>query len=114
MDSYIDAGYDFCFLTARSCEDVVKQALDDFLLKRSTEGKYTKLGSTFKKTISHAVNDDLKNYPGETDAEKKANILVKLCKEYDKVVFVDDDKKNIRAAKDLDLPNLKVIKAWDE
>lgn len=114
MDSYIDAGYDFCFLTARSCEDVVKQALDDFLLKRSTDGKYTKLGSTFKKTISHAVNDDLKNYPGETDAEKKANILIKLCKEYDKVVFVDDDKKNIRAAKDLDLPNLKVIKAWDE
>lgn len=114
MDSYIKAGYDFCFLTARSCEDVVKQALDDFLLTRDSDGKLKKLGSTFKKTISHAVNDQFKKYPGETDYEKKANILKEICNKYDKVVFVDDDEKNIKAAKKLNISNLTVIKAWKE
>ena len=31
-----------------------------------------------------------------------------------KVVFVDDDTKNVRAAKGLQLKNLTVIKAWEE
>ena len=31
-----------------------------------------------------------------------------------KVIFVDDDTKNVRAARGLEMPNLKVIKAWDE
>ena len=26
MDSYIEAGYDFCFLTARGCEETVKKS----------------------------------------------------------------------------------------
>lgn len=114
MDDYVDAGYDFCFLTARSCEEVVKKALDDFLLHKGSDGEFKKLGTAFKKTISHAVNDDIKKYPGSSDAEKKANILKELCKKYDKVVFVDDDHKNVRAARELSLPNLKVIKAWDD
>ena len=114
MDNYIQAGYDFCFLTARSCEDTVKKALTDFLKFRDEDGALKELGDSFKKTFSHAVNDDIRNYPGKTDAEKKANVLIKLCKEYDKVVFVDDDKKNVSAARDLNIKNLKVIKAWDE
>lgn len=114
MDNYIQAGYDFCFLTARSCEDVVKKALSDFLKFRDEDGALKELGDSFKKIFSHAVNDDIRNYPGKTDAEKKANVLIKLCKEYDKVVFVDDDKKNVSAARDLNIKNLKVIKAWDE
>ena len=60
------------------------------------------------------LNDEYKKYPGKTDAEKKANILIKLCKKYDRVVFVDDDKKNVSAARELNIKNLKVIKAWDE
>lgn len=114
MDDYVDAGYDFCFLTARSCEEIVKKALDDFLLHKGSDGEFKKLGTAFKKTISHAVNDDIKKYPGSSDAEKKANIIKELCKKYDKVVFVDDDHKNVRAARELSLPNLKVIKAWDD
>jgi len=114
MDNYIQAGYDFCFLTARSCEDVVKKALTDFLKFRDEDGALKELGDSFKKIFSHAVNDDIRNYPGKTDAEKKANVLIKLCKEYDKVVFVDDDKKNVSAARDLNIKNLKVIKAWDD
>ena len=114
MDDYVDAGYDFCFLTARSCEEIVKKALDDFLLHKGSDGEFKKLGTAFKKTISHAVNDDIKKYPGSSDSEKKANILKELCKKYDKVVFVDDDHKNVRAARGLNLDNLKVIKAWDD
>lgn len=114
MDDYINAGYDFCFLTARACEDVIKNALDDFLKTRKNNGALEKLGSSFNKTFSHAVNDKFKNYPGSTDAEKKANCLKNLCKQYDKVVFVDDDHKNVSAARNLKISNLTVIKAWDE
>lgn len=114
MDDYIKAGYDFCFLTARGCEEMVKKALKEFLKFRDKDGALKELGDTFKETFSHAVNDEIKNYPGKSDAEKKANVLIKLCKKYDKVVFVDDDHKNVRAAKNLNISNLKVIKAWDE
>lgn len=114
MDDYVNAGYDFCFLSARSCEDTVKKALSDFLLVRDENGILKELGDSFKKIMSHAVNDEYKKYPGKTDAEKKANVLTKLCKKYDRVVFVDDDKKNVSAARELNIKNLKVIKAWDE
>jgi len=114
MDDYIKAGYDFCFLTARGCEDVIKKAIGDFLKFRDEDGALKELGDSFKKTFSHAVNDEIKTYPGKNDAEKKGNVLKKLCKEYDRVVFVDDDKKNVNAARNLNIKNLKVIKAWDE
>jgi len=113
MDDYVNAGYDFCFLTARSCEETVKKAISDFLLIRDKNGVLQELGDSFKKIMSHAVNDEYKKYPGKTDAEKKANILIKLCKKYDRVVFVDDDKKNVSAARELNIKNLKVIKAWE-
>lgn len=112
LDDYVAAGYEFCFLTARQCEEVVKKAIDSFLRVRR-DGILQELGDTFNKTLSHAVNDKVKKYPGKTDAEKKANILIKLCQTHDKVVFVDDDRKNVNAAINLNIPNLKVIKAWD-
>ena len=114
MDDYVNAGYDFCFLTARGCEETVKKALSDFLRIRKDDGALHELGDVFKKTISHAVNDHYKIYKGETDAQKKANVLIDLCKKYDKVVFVDDDTKNVRAARGLNIKNLKVIKAWED
>lgn len=115
MDAYIEAGYDFCFLTARGTEETVKKAIKDFLKIRDKEtGALKEIGDVFKETLSHAVNDDFKNYPGKTDAEKKANVLRDLCEQYDKVVFVDDDHKNVRAARRLNIENLKVIKAWEE
>ena len=71
------------------------------------------LGDVFKKSMSHAVNDTLHKYHGATDAEKKANILIGLCKKYDRVVFVDDDRKNLKAARELGLKNLKVVQAHE-
>jgi len=114
MDDYIKAGYDFCFLTARGCEETIKKAIGDFLKFRDEDGALKELGDSFKKTFSHAVNDEIKKYPGKTDAEKKGNVLKNLCRKYDRVVFVDDDKKNVNAARNLNIKNLKVIKAWDE
>jgi len=115
LDAYINAGYDFCFLTARGCEDVIKTALYDYLEFRNKEtGALQKLGSIFKKTLSHAINDEVKSYKGYTDAEKKANVLRSICKKYDHVVFVDDDMKNVKAANELGIKNLKVVKAWKE
>lgn len=115
MDAYVEAGYDFCFLTARGAEDTVKKALKDFLkIKDRETGALKELEDEFRDTFSHAVNDLSKQYKGKTDAEKKANVLKDICKKYDKVVFVDDDKKNVRAARDLEIPNLKVIKAWED
>ena len=113
MDEYIKAGYEFSFLTARSCEDVVKSALGDFLKKKDNDGALKDLGEEFNKSMSHAVNDSIRTYKGATDAEKKANILRDLCKKYDKVVFVDDDDKNIKASRELGLKNLMVVKAQE-
>jgi FMN phosphatase YigB (HAD superfamily) len=114
MDNYVSRGYDFCFLTARGCEDVVKTALDDFLEFRDMDGTLKKLGNRFKKTLSFAVNDEYKKYCGNSDAEKKANILRDISSIYDNVVFVDDDEKNILEAKKLRIDNLKIIKASNE
>ena len=113
MDSYIKAGYHFCFLTARGCEEAVKKALRDFLRYKDEEGEH-ELEGIFKETLSHAINDVYKEYPGKSDAEKKANVLKDLCKKYDKVIFVDDDTKNIQYARGLQLDNLKVIQAWKD
>lgn len=114
MDDYVEAGYEFCFLTARGCEETVKKALDEFLFHKTDTGAMKKLGDKFNKVLSHAINDQSKNYPGSSDAEKKANVLKELCKKYDRVVFVDDDNKNVHAARNLNMNNLKVIKAWDD
>ena len=114
LDAYINSGYEMCFLTARSCEDVVKDALGTFLKIRTTDGMLEDIGTRLNRAMSHAVNDRVKKYPGKNDAEKKANILRGLCSEYDRVVFVDDDKKNIEAARKLGLENLKVIAAWKD
>ncbi len=108
LDDYIKADYDFCFLTARGCEDVIKDAIEEFLKKVGIQA-----GEAFKKTFSAAVGDMVKKYPGNSDAEKKANVLRNLCAHYDNVVFIDDDHKNIRIAKGLHLRNLKIIKAWN-
>ena len=114
MDSYIKAGYHFCFLTARGCEEAVKKALRDFLRYKDDDGNLKELEDIFKETLSHAINDEFKDYPGKSDAEKKANVLKDLCSKYDKVIFVDDDTKNIQYARGLQLDNLKVIQAWKD
>ena len=113
LDAYINAGYEFCFLTARGCEDAVTYAIETFIKYRDKDGILKSISPKLNKKLSAAINDVNKNYKGDNDPEKKANVLRKLCKLFDHVVFVDDDKKNRQNANDLGLSNLVVIKAWD-
>jgi hypothetical protein len=85
----------------------------DVVLSKDDDGALKDLSEEFNKSMSHAVNDSIRKYPGTTDAEKKANILRDLCNKYDKVVFVDDDDKNIKASRGLGLKNLMVVKAQE-
>jgi hypothetical protein len=112
MDAYIKAGYKFCFLTARGCEDTIKSALKEFLRYKDEDGNLRELENIFKDKYSHAINDEYKNYPGNTDAEKKANVLRDICKKFDEVIFVDDNVQNLQHARGLKLDNLKVLQAW--
>lgn len=72
MDSYIEAGYDFCFLTARSCEDTVKKALNDFLkVKDSDTGELKALGDIFKKRYRMQLMTRLRNIPEKMMQKRK-------------------------------------------
>lgn len=109
LDKIIDAGYEFCFLTARGCEDAVKYAIDNKVVIRKNDGKLYPIGDKFNRALSAAVNDTTKKYVGNNDAEKKAAIIKKISKLYNNVIFVDDDKYNIDAADALKIRNLRTI-----
>ena len=112
LDAYLTAGYEFCFLTARGCEDAVKYAIQTVIKYRDDKGVLNNIAPYFNKDVSAAINDSNKEYDGRTDAEKKSNVLKEICSKFDYVVFVDDDNKNVAQAKELHLNNLTVIKAW--
>ena len=112
LDAYLNAGYEFCFLTARGCEDAVKYAIQNVIKYRDENGVLNNIDPWFNKDVSAAINDSNKEYEGKTDAEKKSNVLREICSKFDYVVFVDDDNKNVAHAKELNLNNLTVIEAW--
>ena len=111
LDAYLNAGYEFCFLTARGCEDAVKHAIQNVIKYRDENGVLHNIDPWFNKAVSAAINDSNKEYEGKTDAEKKSNVLREICSKFDYVVFVDDDNKNVAHAKELNLNNLTVIEA---
>ena len=111
LDAYLNAGYEFCFLTARGCEDAVKHAIQNVIKYRDENGVLHNITPWFNKDVSAAINDSNKEYEGKTDAEKKSNVLREICSKFDCVVFVDDDNKNVAHAKELNLNNLTVIEA---
>ena len=111
LDAYLNAGYEFCFLTARGCEDAVKHAIQNVIKYRDENGVLNNIDPWFNKDVSAAINDSNKEYEGKTNAEKKSNVLREICSKFDYVVFVDDDNKNVAHAKELNLNNLTVIEA---
>ena len=111
LDAYLNAGYEFCFLTARGCEDAIKYAIQDVIKYRDETGVLNNIDPWFNKDVSAAINDSNKEYEGKTNAEKKSNVLREICSKVDYVVFVDDDNKNVAHAKELNLNNLTVIEA---
>ena len=111
LDAYLNAGYEFCFLTARGCEDAVKYAIQGVIKYRDENGVLNNIDPWFNKDVSAAINDRHKEYEGKSNAEKKSNVLREICSKFDYVVFVDDDNKNVAHAKELNLNNLTVIEA---
>ena len=111
LDAYLNAGYEFCFLTARGCEDAIKYAIQDVIKYRDETGVLNNIDPWFNKDVSAAINDSNKEYEGKTNAEKKSNVLREICSKFDYAVFVDDDNKNVAHAKELNLNNLTVIEA---
>jgi len=104
MDRMISKGYDVGILTARGMEDTIRDTLKGWLMYKR-RGELRNIGSKLKEVF--AINDQIKSYDGATDFEKKANVIKNLSKQYDKIIFVDDDMKNINAVKKLNIDNVK-------
>lgn len=115
MDHYASLGYRIAFLTARSQEDAIFKALTD-VIKIKSGDRYISIEGKLSRQDSFAVNDKKYDdiFGGLLTPDRKAVVLQQLCDEYDNVIFVDDDKKNIMAARRLHLPNLKTITAQRE
>lgn len=116
MDRYAAEGYTIAFLTARAQEDAIYKALLKVIKIKDNDGQLQPIIDKLSREDSTAVNDAKydKVFKGLTTAERKAFVLKYLCTEYDNVIFVDDDRKNLKAAWDLRLPNLKTITAQRE
>lgn len=101
VDAFYNGGYDIGILTARGCADAVRKAIRAFLKVRDEKGNLVPL--RISPANVHCVNDDDYPYPGDTDFQKKQNVLRKYAKQYnyDYVYFIDDDAKNINALKAL-------------
>ena len=108
MDDYLKLGHQIAILTARSNEQVVFDGLKKWLMYKDRKGNLIPIGDRLNRENVFAVNDTnrMSTLESETDYEKKAEIMEKLVKAYDEIVFIDDDMKNIKQMKMLkrDLP----------
>lgn len=115
MDAHIRAGWDIGFLTARGVEDANKKAIEDWLLYRDREGNLAPIPKGRVKYFI-AINDpkriaEVKRKADSSgDFDAKGVFLKEIRKKYDIVKFVDDDLKNIIAARKV-LPKKNVIVA---
>jgi hypothetical protein len=97
MDDYIQKGWRIGILTARGLEDVVAKTMKEWLKYKNKEGNLVDIDLPRK--LIYAVNDDTKEYKGFNDFEKKANVIKKLSKEYDRIIFIDDTLETIKKVK---------------
>ncbi|MFW6225513.1 MAG: hypothetical protein ACOC3V_00975 [bacterium] len=101
LDKYVENGWKIGLLTARGLEDIIYKAIQKFLKIRNPKGELENVGDKISRDLTFAVNDDIKNYKGATDFEKKKNVVLSLIDKYDRVWLIDDDSKNINAVNDL-------------
>ncbi len=100
MDHMITKGYKIGILTARGMEPVIRDTLQSWLMYKK-RGKLRAIGAKLKEVF--AISDEIKNYDGDTSFARKANVIKSLVKKYHKIIFIDDDMKNIDAVNDLRL-----------
>jgi len=98
MDDLLSKGYQLGILTARSSEDMVFKGLKDWLMYKNKEGQLIPIGGRLNRENIFAVNDTerVKGLKGETDYDKKAEVMESLLEVYDEILFIDDDIKNIK------------------
>lgn len=119
LDAAIEAGDDIGLLTARGMEQVVYEAMRDFLMYRShIDGKLYPIGDLLKRDLVFAINDDNIKYKEKykvfSDAECKLRVIIDLTKRYSHILFIDDDLKNIKAVKEANIPSVFAIEAHKE
>jgi len=116
MDAHINSGWSIGILTARGLEDVVHDSIKQWLMYRDTDKVLHDIGDKIERALVHAINDDARVYSGLNDFDKKANVIRKYAKEFDRVKFIDDDAKNIEAVRNMcrteGIKNVITVTAW--
>jgi hypothetical protein len=97
MDDYIKKGWRVGILTARGLEDLIASTMQEWLKFKNKKGNLVPVDLPRK--LIFAINDDNKRYKGSTDFEKKANVIRKLSKEYDRIIFIDDTLPTVKMVK---------------
>ena len=87
IHKHLDSGYELGILTARGNEKLIKDVMPLWLCKNLNRS------FTLRKSNIHAINDENKIYRGNTDAERKYNVLEDALDNYDKSVLIDDNAK---------------------
>ena len=97
MDELLKKGYDIGILTARGTEDIIYNTLREWLMIRDTNGELIPIGDKLSRENVFAVNDpkytELEKY---TDYQKKSIVVNGLLDDYDEIIFIDDDNKNLK------------------
>jgi hypothetical protein len=103
MDDFINRGYSVGILTARSEEDIIYNTLREWLMYRNKRGELVPLGDRLSRELVFAINDPKTSSQlrSTSDYNKKAEVIDMLLDEFDEVIFLDDDNKNLKAIRQL-------------
>ena len=103
MDEFINRGYKIGILTARGHEDGIYETLREWLMYRDKEGRLVPIGDRLDRNLVYAINDPKTSsqLTAIADFDKKAEVIDSLLDQYDEIIFLDDDIKNLKAVKRL-------------
>jgi len=111
MSNKINEGWEVGILTARSHSKLIRKIMRYWLLYKNKEGIWVEIGNRLKKVYAIGKIGGLSKRVSPVDL--KIKILLKTCKHYDNVIFIDDDQKYIEAANKLKINNLTTINTKD-
>ena len=103
MDQHHKAGWTIGILTARGMEDVVYDALANWLMVYDyREKKLKPVADVLKRDFVAAISDAKYEqvFKGMAHFDRKVAKIKELLKKFDYIKFLDDDMKNIKAVRD--------------
>lgn len=89
----VGMGYDMCVLSARHCEDAIRDSVGEWL-----ENRFPDIACSYRPDLSFCVNTTGGKYLSETTSGRKCEKLAMIAEIYGDVVFIDDDENNIESA----------------